>query len=56
MRSLEPFLYFLIFFNKKISHTQKAQKTEKAQKAQKKHKNANKRMSNFFPLRCFLSA
>ena len=29
---------------------------KKAQKAHKKHKNANKRISNFFPLRCFLSA
>ena len=34
-----------------LFHTHK-----KAQKAHKKHKNANKRISDFLPLRCFLSA
>ena len=56
------------FLNRKTSHTQKAQKAQnhktsnehkkaqKAQKAHKKHKNANKRTSDFLPLRCFLNA
>ena len=30
--------------------------TQKAQKAHKKHKNKNKRISDYFPLRCFLGA
>ena len=32
---------------------QKAQKTQKAQDARQKHKNANKRVSDFFPLDVF---
>ena len=48
------------FFYEKISHVLKALKAQKVRrhnqaKAQK-HKNANKRISHFFPLRCFLSA
>ena len=46
--------------DEKISHTQKAQKALKALKGTKtlrqKHKNANKRISDYFPLRCFLEA
>ena len=62
MRLLGQFKLF-IFFYKKISHALKAQKAPKAQKALKgtktlrqKHKSANKRISDYFPLRCFLGA
>ena len=47
------------FFYKKILHAQKAQKAQKTQKTQKakdarkKHKNANKQISDFFPLDVF---
>ena len=51
------------FFYEKISHAQKAPKAPKALKALKgtntprqKHKNANKQISDFFPLRCSLRA
>ena len=60
---------FFFFFYKNILHTPKAQKAQKAQKSQKaqrrnrekhkkhkKHKSANKRISDFFLLRCFLRA
>ena len=49
------------FFYEKISHAQKAPKALKAPKTPKgtkiprqKHKNANKRISDYFPLGCFL--
>ena len=52
------------FFYEKISHTLGAQKALKALKALKaikdtkpfgqKHKNANRRISDYFPLRCVL--
>ena len=46
-----------LFFYKKILHALNALKTLKAQKIQKHHQakaqNANKQISNFFPLRCF---
>ena len=52
------------FFYKKISYALKAQKALKSLKAPKalkgtktlrqKHKNANKRISDYVPLRCFL--
>ena len=52
------------FFYEKISHARKAPKAPKALKAPKrpkgtktprqKHKNANKRISVYFPLGCFL--
>ena len=49
-----------LFFYEKISHAQKAPKATKALKCTKtlrqKHKNANKRISDYFPLRCFLGA
>ena len=58
--------FFFFFFYENILHAQKALKALKAQKSQKalkgtktprqKHKNANKRISDFFPLRCFLGA
>ena len=52
---LNPF-----FFYEKILHALRAPKPPKAPKAQKaprqKHKNASKRISDFFPLRCFLGA
>ena len=42
------------------SNQQKAQKAQRLDQAKaqkhKKHKNANKRIKDFFPLRCFLSA
>ena len=57
------------FFYEKISHAQKAPKAPKTLKAskalkalkgtntpRKKHKNANKQISDFFPLRCSLRA
>ena len=48
----------VFFFFEKISHAQKAQKASKALKGTKtlrqKHKNANKRINDYFPLRCFL--
>ena len=48
----------VFFFCEKISHAQKAQKASKALKGTKtlrqKHKNANKRINDYFPLRCFL--
>ena len=57
---------FKLFFYEKISQASKGQKALKAVKAQKalegtkalgqKHKNANKRISAYFPLRCFLRA
>ena len=49
---LNPF-----FFYEKILHALRAPKAPKAQKApRQKHKNASKRISDFFPLRCFLGA
>ena len=45
------------FFYEKISHAPKAPKAPKGTKKPKqKHKIANKRISGFFPLRCFLRA
>ena len=48
------------FFYEKISHAQKAPKALKALKGtntpRQKHKNANKQISDFFPLRCSLRA
>ena len=54
----------VFFFCEKISHAQKAQEAQISQKASKalkgtktlrqKHKNANKRINDYFPLRCFL--
>ena len=59
-------LNFFFFFYKKILHAPKAQKALKAPKSTKstkRHKNtqakaqnANKRISDYFPLRCFLKA
>ena len=50
----------LLFFCEKISHEPKALKALKALKGIKtprqKHKNANKQISDYFPLRCFLGA
>ena len=48
-------LFELFIFYKKILHAPKALKVLKAQKHnQAKAQNANKRVSNFFPLKCFL--
>ena len=63
IRAVLNFL-FIFFFYKKILHAPKAQKalkapksTEKAPKALKGTKTlANKRISDYFPLRCFLRA
>ena len=53
-------LNFLFLFYKKILHALKAQKAPKALKGTKtlrqKHKNANKQISDYFPLTCFLGA
>ena len=64
-------LNFFFFFYEKISHartkgakstksTKKHQKHQKHQKAQRRNQakaqNANKRISDYFPLRCFLGA
>ena len=50
----------LFFFYEKISHTPKALKALNAlsdtKTLRQKHKNANKRISNYFPLRWFLGA
>ena len=51
-------LNLLFFLRKDLTRTKstkapKAPKAQKGQKSTKKHKNANKRISNFFPLRCF---
>ena len=53
----------LIFFYEKISHASKAQKSNKSTKSTKRHKdtqakaqNLNKRISDYFPLGCFLGA
>ena len=50
--SLGQFQTFL-FFYWNISHTTKSTKSTKTPR--QKHNNANKRISDFFPLRCFLS-
>ena len=57
-------LNFLFFFYKKILHAPKAQKALKAPKSTKSNKrhkntqakaqNANKQISDYFSLRCFL--
>ena len=54
---LNVFILFY-FFHEKNLDTQKTQKPQKDKKHKKhkKHKNANKRISNFLPLRRFLSA
>ena len=45
------------FFCEKISDTPKALKALNGTKTLgQKHKNANKRISDYFPLRCFLGA
>ena len=62
-------LNILFIFYEKILHALKALKALKEQKSRKapkalkgtktlrqKHKNANKRISNYFPFRCFLGA
>ena len=50
----------LFFFYEKISHTPKALKALNAlsdtKTLRQKHKNANKRISDYFPLRWFLGA
>ena len=55
MRLLRQF--YTLFFYENILHAQKALKALKALKGTKtlgqKHKNANKRISDYFPLRCF---
>ena len=69
MRLLGQFKLFFFFFYEKILHAQKEQKAKKALKAlkaqksikinkghkdtQAKAQNANKRISDYFPLRCF---
>ena len=60
---IKAVLNFLYFFYKKISHALKALKSIKSTKSTKRHKNtwakaqnANKRISDYFPLRCFLGA
>ena len=46
-----------LFFYEKISHALKALKAPKGIKTpRQKHKNANKQISDYFPLRCFLGA
>ena len=46
-----------LFFYEKISHTLKAPKALNGIKTLgQKHKNANKRISDYSPLRCFLGA
>ena len=50
MRSSEQFETYFILFYEKILHAQKAQRHNQA-----KAQNANKRISDFLPLRCFLS-
>ena len=62
---IQAVLNFL-FFYEKISHAQKSQKALKVPKASKalkgtktlgrEHKNAIKRISDYFSLRCFLEA
>ena len=47
-------LNFFFFLTKKICTYQKHQKHQRHK--DKKHKNANKQISHFFPLRCFLCA
>ena len=61
--AIRAVLNFLFFFTKRFCTHQKAPKAPKALKAlkgiktpRKKHKNANKRRSDYFPLRCFLGA
>ena len=56
-------LNLLIFFYEKISHASKAQKSNKSTKSTKRHKDTqakaqhlNKRINDYFPLRCFLGA
>ena len=63
MRLLGQFYAFYYFFYEKFSHTQKAPKAPKSTKNTKRHKdtqakaqNTNKRISDYFPLRCFLGA
>ena len=57
---LNFFLLLLFFFYKKVLHALKALKPLKALKGTKtlrqKHKNANKRISDYFPRRCYLGA
>ena len=55
--------FFLFFFFTKILHAPKSLKAPKSTKSTKRHKdtqakaqNANKRISDYFPLRCFLRA
>ena len=59
MRSLGQFQTFF-FFTERSHIQQKAQKHKKHKNhkdaTEQKHKNANKRISDFFPLRCFLWA
>ena len=66
IKTVLNFLFY--FFHDKILRAQKAQKGQKEFKAtkstkstkstkkHKKYKNANKRISDFFPFRCFLCA
>ena len=60
---IKTLLNFLSFFTKTFDTHQKHSKTRKAPEALndiktlgQKHKNANKRISDYFPLRCFLGA
>ena len=62
IRAVLNFL-FLFFFFTKILHAPKSLKAPKSTKSTKRHKdtqakaqNANKRISDYFPLRCFLRA
>ena len=52
--------FFFFFLTKKFCTYQKHQKHQRhkdaAKQKYKKHKNANKQISHFFPLRCFLCA
>ena len=54
---IKAVLNFLFFFYEKILHALKAPKAPKALKGTKtlgqKHKNANKRINDYFRLRCF---
>ena len=54
---IKAVLNFLFFFYEKILHTLKALKALNGTNTLgQKHKNANRRISDYFPLRCFLGA
>ena len=57
MRSLGQFQTFLFFFTERVySHKKSKDAAKQKHKKHKKHNNANKQISDFFPLSCVLSA